>query len=107
MLLVENDNAFFRRNPRRQIRLRLPHKGEMNREFMSLGIHSESQRRMLVWKVPGSIRAPYSEWAGRLMKIPYIMQPNEELEDSDKILMPLLDELMDEASKDYGLSGKA
>lgn len=107
MLLVENDNAFFRRNRNRQIRIRRPHKGEMNREFLSLGVFPDDWRRMIVWKVPNNVRAPFSQHAGQLIRIPYVKRPEEEIDDTDKRLMPLLEELMQDANREQGIAGKA
>lgn len=107
MLLLESDEAFFKRHRNRQVRIRRCHQNEMNREFHSLGLHDERNRRMIVWKVPGNIRPPYSHYADQLMKIPYLKDPNDVIEDTDNAVMPLLEQLMEEANKEYGLGGNA
>lgn len=106
MLLIESDAAFFRRHPTRQARIRHANRGEMDREFKSLGVFPDSWRRMLVWKVPGGIGAPFAHYAGKTIPIPFVLKPGEEYEDNDRVLMPLIEELMNEAAKEYGMTGK-
>ena len=80
---------------------------EMDQEFRSLDPHSYLQRRIIVWKVPDFIRAPYMAYAGKIIRIPFVLAVRENIEDNDKVLMPLIEKMMEEANQVYGLSGKA
>jgi hypothetical protein len=103
MLIIENDEAFFRRNPTRQARIRRASQNEMTGEFSQVKPHGKDQRRIIAWKVPFNVPAPYKGWAGRVIRIPFVQEPTEEIEDNDRTVMRLIEELMSEASKEYGL----
>jgi hypothetical protein len=107
MLILESDEAFFQRNPRRQIRIRRASKNEMDREFAQVTPHTEHQRRIIAWRVPHNVPAPFAGYRGRVMRIPFVQEIGEEIDDTDRALMPILEDLMNEASKEYGLGGTA
>lgn len=103
MLIIENDEAFFRRNPTRQARIRRATKNEMTGEFSQVKPHSSEQRRIIAWKVPHNVQAPYKGWAGRVIRIPFVQEPSEEIADTDLVVMRLIEELMGEAAKEHGM----
>ena len=46
-------------------------------------------------------------YAGKIIRIPFVLATRENIEDNDKVLMPLIEKMMEEANEFYGLSGKA
>ena len=88
-----SDRAFFAKNPERQAHIRLPYKGESEGEFWSLGEHVRTQRHILLWRVPKD--NPYYEQSKQgLLKIPFLAYVDEEIADSDEVLLPVVHEIM-------------
>ena len=102
--LIDNDETFFKDHPGRQVRIRSALGDESSSEFSSLGSHERSRRRIIAWKVPKDVRAPFNIWAGRVLKIPFLVVFDEEIRDDDETLLPMLNDLMIDAAKSQGIT---
>jgi len=102
------DIQFFKDHPDRKARIRLPHKqthidqqravrylDEQELAFRHLGPHNVKRRRIIVYRVP----ADHPEYANHLMQIPLLLYADESVEDTDKVLLPLIHKLMMEAAQ--------
>ena len=98
--LIDPDKLWFQRFPRRETHIREPIGNECNAQFLSLGDHNRDRRRIILWKVPMESRMA----AGSIQKIPFLLFADETVEDEDRILMPILAEIMEKAAERYGLS---
>ena len=88
-----SDRHFFAANAERQAHIRLPYKGEAEGEFWSLGEHNRTQRRILLWRIPKD--NPHYEAAQQgILKIPFLAYEDEEIADTDEVLVPLIHEIM-------------
>ena len=100
-VIIDGDHAFFDQFPQRQARIRDVGPDEMNGEFLSLGDHDRNRRRVIVWRLPRSMRRaggqPY-------LKIPFLAFGDETIENDDKTLLPMINELMYDAAKQYNIS---
>lgn len=91
-----SDKAFFQRNPDRQAHIRLPYRDECHAEFWSLGDHKRTQRRILLWRV--SPDNPYAKQIKEpILKLPTLAYIDENIEDHDDILLPIIHEIMQAA----------
>lgn len=99
----EPDELFFHRFPQRQYRIRLPFGKESESEFQTLGPHDTERRRIIAWKVPTNIRAPYVTWASKVVRVPFLAFSDEEIADNDEILGPILNDIMTNAAADHGM----
>jgi hypothetical protein len=70
----------------------------MEKEFITLGAHERSRRRIIVATVD-----PRLGMRVKFMKIPFLLFADETIEDTDAVLLPILDEIMRKAARDYGL----
>lgn len=96
-----SDKMFFEKNPGRMTHIRLPFKGESEGEFFSLGEHSKTQRRILLWRVPAD--SPYYDPVRQpLMKIPFLAFEDEQIPDEDEVLVPLIEGIMREQATVQG-----
>jgi hypothetical protein len=88
------DLQFFSDHPDRKARIRIVEDRENIGEFWSLGAHDASRRRMLLWRVPDShpLKRAYP-----FLKIPFLAFADESIEDTDKVLLPLIDQIMNDA----------
>lgn len=103
------DEQFFATYPDRQARIRNPilrlaassqrsvrYESECEGEFLSLGPHQRSRRRILLWRVP-----PDNPWYDPakppILKIPFLLFADETVEDRDDILLPIIHRIMMEA----------
>jgi hypothetical protein len=104
---MDPDESWFAEHRDRKIRIRLPGKGrdktESEEEFRSLGPHERSRRRIIVATVNAVSAAQLGRPGMKFMKIPFIMFADETVEDRDDVLLPILDEIMRTAARDYGL----
>ena len=92
--LVGNDDpAWFKQQPRRQTRVRAPSKGEFNSAWQALGMHNHDRRRVLVWRVPKDNPGRKLVPDG-LMRIPFLAEADETIENDDRVLLPFLAYLM-------------
>ena len=95
-MIEETDERWFRRYPRRLTRVRLPHSdSEAVGEFASLGVHDVGRRRMLVLRVPDGVGK------GQLLTIPYLLFGDEALENEDRVLLPIIHEVMVQGARDH------
>lgn len=93
-----SDKRFFEQNPDRQAHIRLPYKDECAGEFWQLGDHQRTRRRILLWRVPKD--NPFREQLKEpILKIPFLAFSDENIVDSDAVLLPIVDEIM-EASRE-------
>lgn len=112
--IVLTDEQFFAQYPDRQARIRKPvmtpvknaqravqYTGEFEGEFWSLGAHDHDRRRVIVWRIPQD--NPHFGAEGRtLMPIPFLLFSDETVEDNDTVLLPLIHNLMLDASETGG-----
>lgn len=89
--MTDPDITWFALRPDRMSHIRPVRFGEAEIEFQTLGDHESSRRRMIIVRVPDGIHE------GALMWIPFLQFGDEEVEDSDHILMPIVHQLMMEA----------
>lgn len=88
-----SDRMFFEQHRDRQARIRLPHAGECDGEFWSLGEHNRARRRIILWKVPED--NPFQQRMKQpILKIPFLAYADETIEDTDDVLMPVIHEIM-------------
>lgn len=105
----EDDVRFFFQHPDRRAHIRLPKMspevdqqraahmvGEMEREFRTLGPHRLDRRRVILWRVPQD-NPFYDPKKPAILKIPFLLFGDETVEDRDDILLPILDEIMQQA----------
>lgn len=98
-IILDQDAQFFAQHPSRQAHIRAAREGECSGEFMSLGFHMPERRVMLIWKVPQG--TPFK--AGEIMKIPFLKFADESIEDDDKVIIPLLHNIIMQAAKDMNM----
>lgn len=108
--MSDQDAKFFIEHADRQARIRLPAKtphinkqravrylDECEMEFRHLGSHDPKRRRILVYRVPCD-NPLYNPEAPQLLKIPFLAFADETIEDRDDVLLPLIDQIMQDAS---------
>lgn len=99
----QSDAHFFADHPDRSAHIRRAFRGECEGEFWSLGDHDRGRRRIILWRVPEG-NPHYAELtrlsAGKvpLFKIPFLAFADESIEDDDKVLLPIVQQLMAEAA---------
>ena len=91
MLFERTDKAFFAQFPDRKAHIRLPYHDECKGEFWSLGEHEKKRRRILLCRCDHN-GLPLPE--GRIFKIPFLAFADETIEDSDEVLLPIVQEIM-------------
>jgi len=98
-LIVAFDNSdknFFWLHPDRLAHIRLPYADECAGEFWSLGDHQRTRRRILLCRCDaGRNRLPDN----KILKIPFLAFSDETIEDRDDLLLPIVDEIMENAAK--------
>jgi hypothetical protein len=87
------DEQFFATHKDRQCHIRTAQPGESEREFRALGPHDVSRRRILLWRLPAD--SPIG--AGKVADFPMLAFGDERIEDTDAVLLPILNELMTNA----------
>ena len=97
--IVDHDILFFRQYTDRQARIRDAIGEESNAEFLSLGPHDRSRRRIIIVRVPDDARMA----AGKLMKVPFLAFADETIADDDETLLPIVHHLMMDAAKRYNI----
>lgn len=91
---MNNDDAiWFKQRTLRNARIRPPASGEFGQAWLMLGDHQVSRRRVLVWRVPANNPGRQLIQDG-LMRIPMLQRADETIEDSDDVLLPMLDHMM-------------
>lgn len=107
---IDSDEQFFLAHPDRQAHIRLPRMvsaidkarrvrmvEECQGEFWSLGEHDKKRRRILLWRVPSDRWHLIPNHDGKtqpIMKLPLLAYSDETIEDTDEVLVPILDEIM-------------
>ena len=102
--MVDPDVQFFTQHPDRKYRIRAPLKqmvtdrqraahvvDECEREFRSLGDHRRDRRRIIL------VRADHRGALlpdGKILKIPFLLFADENVEDDDRTLAPIVFEMM-------------
>lgn len=95
-----SDEGFFRDHPDRRAHIRTAYLGESEGEFWSLGEHERKRRRIILWRVPEG--NPFYDPAKRaLLKIPFLAYADETIEDTDAVLLPIIEEVMQNALENY------
>lgn len=101
--MLDQDAQFFAQHPDRQARIRLPSKvahrdqqravrylDEAKIEFRHLGGHDPKRRRIIAYRLP----ANHPSHPNHIMKIPLLLRSDETIEDEDRILLPIIAEIM-------------
>ena len=96
-VIKETDAQWFSRFPKRVARIRLPAAGESEVEFLSLGPHAADRRRMLILRI---LAGPMK---GKFTKLELVINDDKEVEDEDRILLPLVHEVMGRAARHWGI----
>lgn len=106
-----NDEQFFSQHPSRQAHIRLPefksardsqravrylHEEEL--AFRSLGPHQLSRRRILLYRVPKD-NPMFDSAKQQILKIPFLAFADETILDEDRVLLPIIHEIMLSAAK--------
>ena len=93
---TKEDMQFFSDHPDRKSHIRKSEGKECIGEFWSLGMHDSARRRILLWRVPDGhqLKSRFP-----ILKIPFLTFADETIEDDDKILLPIIDEIMQNARK--------
>lgn len=113
---IDADEQFFLAHPDRQAHIRLPRLlptidksravrmvDECQGEFWSLGEHDKKRRRILLWRVPSDRWKLIPNHDGKtqpIMKVPFLAYSDETIEDTDAVLLPILEEIMQGATAD-------
>lgn len=105
------DAEFFAANPDRQAHIRTPEKvlaknkqravrylDEQELAFRSLGPHDVKQRYIIAYRIPADNPA-YDPEKPQIIQIPMLAHVGELIPDNDDALLPIINELMLEASK--------
>jgi hypothetical protein len=90
---MNDDTLYFRQRPKRETRIRSPAPGEFEHAWRMLGMHNDDRRRVLVWRVPKNNPGRNTVPDG-LMRIPFLANADETIEDDDRVLLPIMDDLM-------------
>jgi hypothetical protein len=100
---TKDDLHFFQDHPDRKARIRAPEGKENIGEFWILGPHDAARRRFLLWRVPDGhpMKRAYP-----YLKIPFLAFADETIEDEDRVLLPLIDQIMRDARKEKSFNGR-
>ncbi len=104
---LDEDGQWFSDHPDRAAHIRKPirfmdqdtishrtaFRDECESEFRTLGDHNKDRRRILLWKVPKD-NVFYDPKKPQILKIPFLLNSDETVEDRDDILLPILHEIM-------------
>lgn len=99
----KSDAKFFFDHPDRRTHIRKAFQNENEREFSALGEHEVNRRMVVLWKVPrdSPFRGANGKDPTQLLKIPFLKFADESIEDDDKVLLPLIHQVMEDALKTY------
>ena len=96
-----SDKMFFEHHPDRQTHIRLPFQGEAAGEFFALGDHERTRRRILIWRIPRD--SPYYHPVKQpILKVPFLAFFDEIIDDTDDVLLPIIDTIMRESADKQG-----
>lgn len=97
-----SDSGFFIDHTDRKAHIRRPYKGECECEFWSLGPHERGRRRIILWRVPDDNPMLPPKWREinqvPLLKIPFLAFSDENIEDTDAVLLPIVHTIMTEVA---------
>lgn len=96
---TDADAHWFMDHTDRRAHIRKAKPQEYSAEFNSLGPHDMGRRRILLFRGPRN-----TELAGRIIKIPFLAFADETIEDEDRVLLPLIDQIMREQAKNYRMA---
>jgi len=104
--MTDSDALWFMGNPDRQAHIREPRKephknkqravrylDEQELAFRSLPKHDPKLRRIILYRVPPE-NPMYDPASPQILKIPFVLLPDEVIEDTDERLVALIHELM-------------
>jgi hypothetical protein len=106
--MTAQDEQFFKQHPDRRARIRKPEftphrdsqravryldEGEM--QFRQLSPHQKERRRIIAYRTP----ADHPSHPNHIMPIPFLLNADETVVDEDRILLPIIHELMLNAAK--------
>lgn len=94
------DRIFFRTHRDRKLCIRAPIREEYVREFRGFGMHEESRRRVIVARIPAGLARRHNV---DFMRIPFLLFADKSVEDTDAVLRPILDRIMEDAAEGYGM----
>ena len=103
------DAQFFADHPTRWAHIRMPggpaiqrdqqravrYLSENELEFRSLGTHDRGRRRIIAYRLP----ANHETHPNHIMKIPFLLFADETVEDTDEVLLPIVDGIMKQARR--------
>lgn len=104
IILGDPDQMFFANHPSRRFHIRPARGDEHDAEFMTLGQHDKTRRRIILWKVPGDVSMQFRTFAGKIMKTPFLVFADEEIRDDDQTVGAILDGVMKDAAKREGMT---
>lgn len=90
-LFEKSDALFFVGHPTRMSHIRKPYIGEHEAEFQTLGYHEFNRRRILLTRVDFERKFLPDN---KLLKIPFLLNADETVEDTDDVLLPIIEEVM-------------
>lgn len=104
----QQDARFFERWPQRRAHIRKPLGAECEAEFRSLGDHIRDRRRIILWRIPednpfySQLKQPIpGKKLLPILKLPFLAFIDETIEDEDAVLLPIIEEIMQDASTKY------
>ena len=105
---MDVDAQFFQQHRDRRARIRLPGRepykdqqravrylSESELQFRSLGPHDVRRRRIIAYKTP----ADHPTHPNYILKIPFLLFADETVEDTDAVLLPIVDGIMKQAAR--------
>ena len=93
-LFEKSDREYFAAHPDRKTHIRKCYLGECEAEFQTLGYHERDRRRILLTRVDYERKFLPDN---KVLKVPFLLFGDESVEDTDVILLPILEEIMVEA----------
>jgi hypothetical protein len=104
--MSDDDVIWFRQRARRDYRIRVPAQGEFACAWIMLGMHNQDRRRVLVWRVPKNNPGRKMIPDG-LMRVPFLAEADESIEDDDFVLKRLMARMMKDAAEAKPVGGFA
>jgi hypothetical protein len=101
--LADPDMIWFVQHRDRTFHIRNAFGDEHEAEFDTLGPHQRERRKIILWKVPHNVALQFRSFAGKILKTPFLAFADEEIRDDDETLGPILNGIMEEAAKSYGM----
>lgn len=105
---MDQDAQFFQQHPDRHARIREPARelfkdmqravrylSECEMQFRSLGDHDQHRRRIIAYRT-AKTRPTHPN---TIIKIPFLLFGDEAVEDTDQVLLPIVHQLMLEATR--------